>query len=370
MTQPVLRVGIIGCGEVAQVIHIPTINNLAHNFRTTYLCDVSPQSLAFCATRVQGHTPTCTADARELCASPDVDVVLVCNADAYHVPHAVMALENDKFVLIEKPAALCFRDLDILVAAERRSKGRVFVGTMRRFATTFTDAVKEVGGMDKIQYARVRDIIGPNAYFVDQSGMYPQRFTDVSETDRQDRCAREKDIFEQALGNELGVPVTTQTTTLLEILGSLGTHDLSAMREILGMPRSVAGAVLTFPGIFCVLFQYDGFPVTYESGINDVPEFDAHIEVYSPEKIVRVDYDTPYVKGLPITMTVREKVGKSGFQERKIRRTYQDPFTTEYLQLYDVVVNGKEPKTSAADARNDITLYGMIVKAGANASVH
>lgn len=138
------------------------------------------------------------------------------------------------------------------------------------------------------------------------------------------------------------------------------------MREIIGAPQSVAGAVLTFPGIFSVLFQYDGFPVTYECGLSSVPQFDAHIEVYSPGKIVRVNYDTPYVKGLPVTMTVREKVGETGFQERTVRKTYEDPYTLEFLELYDCVVHNKVVKTSAADARKDVELFQMILRAGAD----
>lgn len=42
------------------------------------------------------------------------------------------------------------------------------------------------------------------------------------------------------------------------------------MREILGMPQRVAGACLTFPGIFNVVFEYDGFLVSYELGFNSV----------------------------------------------------------------------------------------------------
>lgn len=136
------------------------------------------------------------------------------------------------------------------------------------------------------------------------------------------------------------------------------------MRELLGMPTSVAGAVLT-PTIFTVLFQYDDFPVTYESGVIGVPDFDAHIEVYSRDKIVRVDFDTPYVKGLPVTMTVRERVGEGGFQERRVRRTYEDPYTLEWREFYECVVEGKEVKTSARDATGDVELFGMILRAGA-----
>ena len=142
------------------------------------------------------------------------------------------------------------------------------------------------------------------------------------------------------------------------------------MREILGMPRRVIGASLGFPGIYSALLQYDGFAVTFESGINAVPTFDAHIEVYSEDKIVRVQYDTPYVKGLPVTMTIREKVDSQtrgdafGFQERTVRRTYEDPFTREMLEFYECAVNGKQIKASAEDARNDVVLYKMILQAG------
>ncbi|KAK1968810.1 oxidoreductase family protein [Colletotrichum sublineola] len=361
----VLRVGIIGCGEITQVNHISNLNFLYERFQTTYLCDISRQSLAHCARKVQGGMPKTTTDAAELCSSPDVDVVLIANADAYHVDHGILALRSDKYVLIEKPVSVCFRDIDRLIEAEKKSKGKVMVGTMRRFATAFTDAVKEVGGMDKIQYARVRDIIGPNSTFVDQSGTFPVKFNDYGDVDTQDRLEREEDISEQAIGKEFGVPVTSESKRMLRILGGLGTHDLSAMREIVGMPRSVAGAVLTFPGIFSVLFKYDDFPVTYESGFSNVPQFDAHIEVYSPSKIVRVNFDTPYVKGLPVTMTIRELVGKDGFQERTVRKTYQDPYTNEFLEFYDCVVNGKTPKTSTVDARNDIELFKMILQADA-----
>ncbi|KAF4442234.1 Inositol 2-dehydrogenase 3 [Fusarium austroafricanum] len=362
----ILKVGIIGCGEISQVAHIPNFNFLSDKFQTTYLCDISKQALAHCTRLVQGGTPKTTTNPEELCASPDVDVVLIANADAYHVEHGIMALKNDKYVLIEKPASTCFRDIDRLIEAENASKGKVFVGTMRRYATVFVDAVKEVGGMEKITYARVRDIIGPNSIFVQQNGMFPKSFNDFTKEDGEDRTRREQDIYKQALVKEFGVPNTPKSQLMLRVLGGLGTHDLSAMREILGMPRSVAGAVLTLPGIFSVLFQYDDFPVMYESGLIGVPQFDAHIEVYSLNKVVRVNFDSPYVKGLPVIMTVREKLGEDGFQERTVRKTYQDPYTLEMLEFYDCAVEGKTPKTSAADARKDVELFQMILRAGAD----
>lgn len=142
------------------------------------------------------------------------------------------------------------------------------------------------------------------------------------------------------------------------------------MREILGMPKSVLGACLGLPGIYSALLEYDGFSVTFESGINAVPTFDAHIEIYGQDKIVRIQYDTPYVKGLPVTMTIREKIDSRpgqdsfGFSERVVRRTYEDPYTLEMLEFYECMVNGKPVKTSAEDSIQELDLWKMILKAG------
>lgn len=156
MAHRIVKVGLIGCGEVAQVVHIPTLGFLHDRFLITYLCDVSAQSMDFCARRVVGPAPKTTFDAADLCASPDVDVVFVINSSEYHAEHTVLALKHGKHVFLEKPAALNLRDIQTIKDAEMASPGKVMVGYMRRYAGAFVDAVKEVGGLDKILYARVR----------------------------------------------------------------------------------------------------------------------------------------------------------------------------------------------------------------------
>jgi predicted dehydrogenase len=38
-----LRVGIVGCGEVTQIVHLPSLAKLAEQFTVTALCDLSDQ---------------------------------------------------------------------------------------------------------------------------------------------------------------------------------------------------------------------------------------------------------------------------------------------------------------------------------------
>lgn len=116
---------------------------------------------------------------------------------------------------------------------------------------------------------------------------------------------------------------------------------------------------------YSALFQYSSFSVSYESGIDQVPRFDASIEVFGDTKTVKVCIDTPFVKGLPTIMEIREALPDGSYRESKIRRTYEDPYTLEMREVYSWVVDGKTPKTTATDARNDIEILGMVIKATA-----
>ena len=96
-----------------------------------------------------------------------------------------------------------------------------------------------------------------------------------------------------------------------------------------------------------------------------VPTFDSYVEIFSENKIVRIQFDTPFIKGLPTTMTIKEKLGDDAeaYQERVVRRTYQDAYTSQWKEFHKCVTEGKEIKTSAEDARWDLEVFGMIVKA-------
>jgi predicted dehydrogenase len=108
---------------------------------------------------VTGRTVSITTSAETLIKAPEVEIVFIANSDEYHTPHIVLALQHDKQVFVEKPMCLNIRDADQIIAAERKSKARVMVGYMRRYASAFTAAIKEIGGMEKITYTRVRGLI-------------------------------------------------------------------------------------------------------------------------------------------------------------------------------------------------------------------
>src|SRR5258708_9843958 len=99
-----IRVGIVGCGEVGQIIHIPALQELRDLFSITALCDVSPSVLAAVGARCPGAA--LYPDYRKLVGDGAVDAVLVGNPDAYHAEVVIAAIQAGNHVLLGKPIAL------------------------------------------------------------------------------------------------------------------------------------------------------------------------------------------------------------------------------------------------------------------------
>ncbi|TIA90019.1 hypothetical protein E3P99_01738 [Wallemia hederae] len=362
-----IKIGLVGAGEVTQTIVLPNLRLLNHLYEVTALCDISQQTLAHVSDKFQ--IKQTYSDYSEMIKSGDIEAVMVLAADEYHAPIAVEALQHKKAVFVEKPMALSEEDAAAIIRARDETNGVVFVGYQRRYSPAFEEAAKIVKSMSSISYCRVRDIIGPNSVFVGQSGTYPQKYADFPEHSGADMKKRSSKIAEQALNNP---DTSTEAYNLYRLLGSLGSHDLSAMRELIGMPKRVLGVSNTKPsnagGFFTAIFDYDGFVTTYETGVDQTPLFDAHIEVYGDGKRVKVEFDTPYIKGLPIKLVIGEGDADGRYIERVVRPSYEDAYTIEYKAFYDAVRNGKQHKTTADDARCDLAIFKMITEAFVNQS--
>ena len=84
---------------------------------------------------------------------------------------------------------------------------------------------------------------------MDQSGTFPLKFSDYDPKDTAILQERKAEMLKTALQEELaGVPVTPSTSRTWTALGLLGSHDLSLLREALGMPEKVVGTSLMAHG--------------------------------------------------------------------------------------------------------------------------
>jgi 1,5-anhydro-D-fructose reductase (1,5-anhydro-D-mannitol-forming) len=80
--------------------------------------------------------PHCFATAEELCASPEVDVVLITSPDAMHKADTLLALRHGKAVLCEKPLAMNAGEAEEMVAAAERAG--LLLGSAQNFRYNHT----------------------------------------------------------------------------------------------------------------------------------------------------------------------------------------------------------------------------------------
>jgi predicted dehydrogenase len=346
-----VNVGIIGLGEVAQIIHLPILSALSERFRIVALCDLSQELLRLMGERY--NIDKLYSDYHLLVEQEDLDAVLVLNSDEYHADSAIAAIRNGKHVLVEKPMCLTLREADEIIRVRDKAGVQVMVGYMRRFAPAFLEGVRQVLQIEKIRYARVRDIIGANRLIIEQSSVvhYPQ---DIPAQAKEERTERARELVREAIGD-----APQELVGAYRLLTGLGCHDLSAMREIIGMPRRVVAAVQR-NRFMSAVFDHDGFYTTFEMGTDSQRRFDAHIEVYGDTKCVHVQYDTPYIRHLPTTLHIHETLGDA-YEKRIVRPTFTDPYTYELLAFYDVVTQNIRPKTSPEDFKQDLELFAMII---------
>ncbi len=350
-----LRVGIVGCGEVAQIVHLPSLYRLVDRFQVTALCDVSRQVLDSIGDR--WSVAKRFLNYQELVEQADVDVVLVASPHAYHTPVTLAALAAGKHVLVEKPMSLSLADADDIIAAQQRSGLVVQVGTMRRYAPAFLQAYQLVRGWDEIHLARVHDVIGHNRLIIDNTSRVI-RGTDVSPSTMEEGKALEQAGVAAAIGD-----ASPELRTAYMLMLGLSTHDLSAMRELLGMPQGVLHASQRRGGLYLTAtFDYGSYVCQFETGVDSIPRFDCYLEVYTNDKVLRVQYDTPYVVNLPIRLYLTEAEGESGVVRKNIHPAWGDAFLQEWEAFHDNVIQARMPKTSPADFRQDLELFHTMIQ--------
>jgi predicted dehydrogenase len=350
-----LRVGVIGLGEVAQVVHLPILESLPDLYQVSAVCDISPTLRELAGDRY-GVERRYT-DVAEMVRETPLDCVLVLNSDEYHTESVVAALDAGLHVLVEKPMCLAPREAEEIIAARDRAGRVVMVGYMRRFAPAFDAAKARLEKLGRINYARVHDIIGRNQLMIDQTA-HVVRPGDLPQSALEERWTRGADLVKEALGD-----VDPVLGGAYRLLCGLGSHDLSAMRELLGRPRRVAAArQWRDGGYIAAMLEYDDYLALYETGVDDQVRFDAHIEVYGDSAELRVQYDTPYIRHFPTTLVVKETVG-DGYEESVLRPHLKDPYTHELEAFHAAITGGGEVKTTPEDYVEDMELFIEIIRA-------
>jgi predicted dehydrogenase len=152
MSDP-LRLGIVGTGAVAQLVHLPTCAN-RNDVEVVALADTDEGKARALADRFD-VSRVLSSDV--LVQDTEVDAVVICTPNHLHESEAIAALEAGKHVLVERPLALTPEGCERVVAAANAAGRILQVGMNHRFRPDVAALRAFVAGgeLGKIQAGRV-----------------------------------------------------------------------------------------------------------------------------------------------------------------------------------------------------------------------
>jgi len=136
-------IGIIGCGRIAQVRHIP---EYAANPDAKLVGFFNP-SRERSEEMSKQYGGKVYASVEEMLADPEIHAVSVCSTNAAHAQQTIAALNAGKHVLCEKPMAATVEDCEAMVKAAEENGKYLMIAQNQRLEKAHATAKKLIREM-------------------------------------------------------------------------------------------------------------------------------------------------------------------------------------------------------------------------------
>ncbi len=350
-----VRLGVIGCGAIAQVQHLPNLAMLAEEFEVTVVCDLSPSLARYVADWF--HIPRHVTDYREVMASDDVDAVLLLHTNP-KAEVAVDAFNAGKHVFLEKPICTSLQQADAMIAAARRSGKVGMAGYMKVYDPAFEVAQTEVAAMDDIRFVQVNHLHTDNnlhlnnfrvKHFDDLPGGLSDEARDYRKAEKFDALGEAPPEVEQAHG-----------------MAASMIHDVYSLRHMVGMPKTVVSTeVWSESRSMTFILEYPNGARGVVSRV-ELPylwDFKQTLEVYGDSKRVILSVPTGFSRGIPSELTVQAIDENGGTFSKEPAVPWHTSFSQELRHFHACITEGIQCRTSLEEARQDVSLTIDIAKA-------
>jgi len=351
-----VRVGVIGCGLIAQVMHLHYLRELSDRFEIAALCDISPGT-ARAVARAYGVERHST-DWRELIAS-ELDAVMVLT-NASHAPPAIAAARRGLHVFVEKPMCFTLREADEMIAACREANVTLTVGYHKRFDPAYRLAAERLREMPQLRYVRVTTLEAPVAPYVSH---YPLLRVDdvpaaVLERAREERAA----LIDEAL------PFTRAADlrrAYQELLLDSAVHELNLLRSLLGDPAEISSVDFWDEGrSMHAVFAYaeERRAAIGLVWLPHLAHYSQELAFYAPDRRMILRFPSPFLRSEPTILELEDE--ERGLPWRhEVVASHEEAFKLELRGFYESMTEGKAPLTSGEEARYDVAFCVALVKA-------
>ena len=349
-----IRIGVIGCGAIAQVHHLPNLTALHREFEVPIVCDLSRGAAQTVSKRF--HVPQYVTDYNELLAT-DVDAVLLCHGDP-KTEVALAAFEAGKHVFIEKPVCFSLQEMDAMLTAQRKAGTVAQAGYMKVHDPAFQLAKREVDTMESYRFVQINHLHPNNSLHLSQFDV--ERFNDVP-SDAFKPAGEARDIaLAQAIGD-----VAPEAQRAFFLLSGSMIHDIYSLRVMLGSPSEVISAEVWADGRgVSIVFAYPNGARCVATWVDlpDLWDFRETLEIYGDNKRVIVSYPTGFSRGILSEVTIHGIDSDDTTYSKTPAVEWESAFMRELRHFHACVTEGETCYTSLESARDDISLIIDIVQ--------
>jgi predicted dehydrogenase len=358
-----LRVGVVGCGAVAQIMHLPHLRELDDLYELVALADVSAEVLELVGQHY-GVEPRHRYHAlADLLAAP-IDAVLILTPGS-HGAACLEAVGAGKHVFVEKPLAFTERELDALAAALEPSGLTLQVGYMKRYDPAYLRARPLVGAIEDLRYAQITTVHPASELFwehqsirrrVGQPARHPYAPPPYPPLALESAVSQGEDA--RLLREALGADAPAAQLGALNVMLSSLCHDVNALRGLIGEPERVVSCevwqrggcvntVLAYPGDLRVSYSFVYVP--------NVRSYREELAFFGASERVRLVFPSPFLRNMP-TELFHERADDGAAAETRLIVGYEEAFEQELRAFHRNVAERLRPETDLEDSRADLRI--------------
>jgi predicted dehydrogenase len=352
-----LRVGVVGCGGIAQMMHLPTLAERPDLFEIVALADVSEAALQAVGERYQvTHR---SRDFRDVTSSPNVDAVFVLSSGRHDAP-LLAAFDLGKHVFVEKPLGFGRPETARLAAAAASARGLTMVGYHKRFDPAYLAACALIRGMEDLRYVEATVLHPDDGAYREHHAILPYREprrpgTTDAEMNRGARQEAETSDLKEGLDATVRADASADERVAGLMLWQSLIHDVNALRGALGEPERVLSASVWNEGM--AQHSLTQFPRGVRVSMSwvslpGVKHYEERLRFVSPSLRVTLVFPSPYIRHAPTKLEVERMDGETLVVEDRVV-SYDEAFRAEVHHFRQSILGGTKPAMSVDEAVSD-----------------
>jgi predicted dehydrogenase len=347
-----LRVGVIGCGVIAQVMHLHYLRELADRFEIAAVCDLSAEVRS--AVARDYSVPAQFETWEELVAQP-LDAVLVLTSGS-HAPQAIAAAKAGLHLLVEKPMCYSVTEGQAMIDAAQAAGVTLMVAYMKRYDPAYMRLQEEARTLRDLRLVRITTLESPIDPYVKHYELH--RAGDVAHEIVERLAKDDENRVTAAIGE--ADPLSRRAYSHVLLLSLV--HELNAMRGLFGEPDRLdyadiretgLTAAFTYGPVHCLIARVD---------LPGIARYSMEFALYSPERRLVLAFPSPFLRSAPTILTTETGTSGTAASARTEEITsYEEAFKRELIHFHECVTTGRQPVTSGVDSLRDIALCEAIV---------